>query len=304
MQHPKHFLMNFITICQTLHSCVLLESKQDADYFTNLDKAIDYEAAFVWAIGFDMADAAYLTARINPDVNTKLGIIDASTNGNPKLSGVLFAAEEPSFIVGYIAGRTTKTNKVGFVGGIESDNIYAFEFGYLGGVAYAARELDKTIEVDSHYAESFSDSAKGRSIAQKMFSDGADIVYHAAGGVGIGVIEAAKEAGKYAIGVDMDQSFLAPETVLTSAIKRVDQAIYDLTPKLITGEIEGGKDVVLRLKDGDFLGIPEEHHLMPEGVYEDALVITEKIRKGEITAPATREGLERFEETFAQIPRK
>ncbi len=276
-----------------------IESKQDADYFTNLDKAIDYGANFVWAIGFAMAEAAYLTARINPDVDVDFGIIDASTNGDQKLTGVLFANEEPSFIVGYIAGRTTKTNKVGFVGGIESDNIYAFEYGYLSGVAYAAHELGKKIDVNSQYAESFTDSAKGRSIAQKMISDGADIVYHAAGSVGIGVIEAAKEAGKFAIGVDMDQSFLAPENVLTSAIKRVDQAIYELTPKLIAKEITGGKDVVLRLRDGDFLGIPEDHHLMPKGVYEDALKISEKIKSGEIVVPASKDGYEKFEKSLA-----
>ena len=276
-----------------------IESKQDSDYFTNLDKAIDFGASFVWAIGFSMADATYLTARINPDLDTGFGIVDAQTNGNPKLTGVLFAAEEPSFLVGYIAGRTTRTDRVGFVGGIESDNIYSFEYGYHGGVAYAAHELGREISVDSQYAESFSDSAKGRSIAQKMFSSGADIVYHAAGAVGVGVIEAAKESHDYAIGVDMDQSFLAPENVLTSALKRVDHAIADLTPKLISGEISGGDDVVLRLRDGDYLGIPEDHHLMPEGVYEDALAVMEKIKSGEITPPANETEYEQFAASLA-----
>jgi basic membrane protein A len=271
-----------------------IESKQDSDYATNIDKAIDYGAEFVWAVGFSMADAVAFNARINPDLNVKFGIVDAGTSGSPNLTGVLFAAQEPSFIVGYIAGKTTQTNKVGFVGGVESDNIFLFEYGYLGGVAYAAKELGKQIETMRQYAESFTDNAKGKSIAQKMYASGADVIYHAAGGTGIGVIDAAKEAGKFAIGVDMDQSYLAPENVLTSAIKRVDHALADLTPKLLNGEIEGGIDVVLGLADGDYLGIPEDHHLMPEGVYEDALKVVEMIKTREIQVPSTAAEYESF----------
>ena len=271
-----------------------IESKQDSDYATNIDKAIDYGAEFVWAVGFSMADAVAFNAKINPDLDVKFGIVDAGTSGASNLTGVLFAAQEPSFVVGYIAGKTTKANKVGFVGGVESDNIFLFEYGYLGGVAYAAKELGTKIETMSQYAESFTDNAKGKSIAKKMYASGADVIYHAAGGTGIGVIDAAKEAGKFVIGVDMDQSYLAPENVLTSAVKRVDQALFDLTPKLLDGEVKGGTDVVLGLEDGDYLGIPEDHHLMPAGVYEDALKVIEKIKAGEIKAPSTKAEYESF----------
>ena len=272
-----------------------IESKLESDYSTNIDKAIDYGAEYIWAIGFAMADAVAFEAKINPDINVKFGIVDAGTSGASTLTGVLFKAQEPSFVVGYIAGKTTKTNKVGFVGGIASDNIYAFEYGYLGGVAYAAKELGKTISVDRQYAESFNDNAKGKSIAQKMYSKGADIVYHAAGGVGIGVIEAAEETGNFAIGVDMDQSYLSPKSVLTSAVKRVDQALFDLTPKLLEGELKGGSDIVLGLADGDYLGIPEHHEHMSEEVYQDALAVIEKIKSREIVAPATEEEYEVYD---------
>lgn len=271
-----------------------IESKLESDFATNLDKAIDYGAEFVWAIGFSMADAVAFTAKINPDLDVKFGIVDASTSGASNLTGVLFAAQEPSFVVGYIAGKTTQTGKVGFVGGVESDNIYLFEYGYLGGVAYAAKELGRQIDAVSQYAESFTESAKGKSIAQKMYAGGADIIYHAAGGTGVGVIDAAKEMGKLAIGVDMDQSYLAPDNVLTSAIKRVDQAIADLTPKLLSGEIEGGQDIVLRLADGNYMGIPEGHDLMPDGVYEDALALVEKIKGGEVAVPSNKDEYEQF----------
>ena len=277
-----------------------IESKQDSDYFTNLDKAIDYGANFVWSIGFAMADAAYLTARINHDLDVRFGIVDSGTNGESNLTGILFATQEPSFLVGYVAGKTTKSNKVGFVGGIESDNIYSFEYGYMGGVLYAAKELGHEIEVFRQYAESFNDSAKGKSIAQKMFAGGTDVIYHAAGSTGIGVIEAAQETGKFAIGVDMDQSYLAPNNVLTSALKRVDHAIEDLTPQLLTGEIKGGTDIILKLEDGDYMGIPEEHGLMPEGVYEDTLALMEMIKVGTIVPPATSEEYEAFKSELAK----
>ena len=271
-----------------------IESRLDADYATNIDKAIDYGADFVWAIGFAMADAIAFAAKINPDLNVKFGIVDAGTSGAPSLTGVLFAAEEPSFVVGYIAGRTTKSDKVGFLGGIASDNIYAFEYGYLAGVDYAAKEMGKKIAVMRQYAESFHDNAKGKSIAQKMISDGADVLFHAAGASGVGMIEAADEAGKFAIGVDMDQSDLAPSCVLTSAIKRVDQALYDLTPKLVNGELAGGTDVTLRLADGDYLGIPQGHELMGQEVYDAAQKVIEEIKAQEIRVPATRDAYKRF----------
>ncbi|MDO4796841.1 MAG: BMP family ABC transporter substrate-binding protein [Coriobacteriales bacterium] len=271
-----------------------IESRLDSDYATNIDKAIDYGADFVWAIGFAMYDAVSFAAKINPDLDVKFGIVDAGTSGSSNLTGVLFAAQEPSFVVGYIAGRTTQTDQVGFVGGIESDNIYAFEYGYLGGVAYAAHELGKHIEVPRQYAQSFTDNAKGKSIAQKMFAKGVDVVYHAAGSTGVGVIEAAQEANKFAIGVDMDQSYLAPNNVLTSAIKRVDTALFDLTPQLIDGKIAGGQDLVLTLAEGEYMGIAEEHSLMDPQVYEDALALIDRIKEGDVVAPASNEEYEKF----------
>ena len=209
-----------------------LESKQDSDYATNLDKAVDAESDLVWGVGFAMADATLKAAKDNP--NTQFAIID---NGNDSqvsnFTGVMFRAQEPSFVVGYIAARTTKTGKVGFVGGISSALIDQFEYGYRGGVAYANKEKGTNVEISAQYAESFSDAAKGKAIANSMYSDGCDIVFHAAGGVGTGVIEAAKDANKLAIGVDRDQAYLAPENVLTSALKRVNVAIVEISEKIL-----------------------------------------------------------------------
>lgn len=267
------------------------ESKQEADYATNLDKAVDADAQLIWGIGFAMADAVGAASKSNPDIHYAIvdNGYDAKTMGS-NVTGVMFRAQEPSFLVGYIAGKTTKTNKVGFVGGIASDIISQFEFGYKAGVDYAAKELGKTITVQAQYAESFGDAAKGKSIANGMFSSGCDIVFHAAGGTGTGVIEAAKDAGKgkYAIGVDRDQAYLAPENVLTSAIKKVHMAVESVSMDIINGKDVSGKTVEYGLTE-DAVGIPEEHKLMGDDTYNAAMKVQEDIKSGKITPPKNKD---------------
>ena len=267
-----------------------LESKQESDYKTNLDKCVDDGANLIWGVGFAMAEAVGTAAKTYPDV--KFAIIDnANPTGSANLTGVQFRAQEPSFMVGYIAACTSTTGKVGFVGGVASDVISLFEFGYRGGVAYANSVKGTNVAVQAQYAESFSDSAKGKAIASSMFSNGCDVVFHAAGGVGTGVIEAAKDAGKFAIGVDMDQSHLAPENVLTSALKRCDVAVVDISKRLLAGEeIE---DVSLGAAE-DCVGIPENHDLMAEDVYNEALEIEDQIKNGKLVPPGTEDDLNTY----------
>ena len=269
-----------------------LESKQDSDYATNLDKAVDAESDLVWGVGFAMADATLKAAKDNP--NTQFAIID---NGNESqvsnFTGVMFRAQEPSFVVGYIAARTTKTGKVGFVGGISSALIDQFEYGYRGGVAYANKEKGTNVEVSAQYAESFSDAAKGKAIANSMYSDGCDIVFHAAGGVGTGVIEAAKDANKLAIGVDRDQAYLAPENVLTSALKRVNVAIVEISEKILKDGQKGGTTISLGASE-DAVGISEEHHLMGEDTYKAATDLLDKIKAGSVVPPTNKDELDKY----------
>lgn len=265
-----------------------VESKQESDYSTNLDKAADDDAKLIWGIGFAMAQSIGTTAKQNPDIN--YAIVDNSYDAKTmpaNVTGVMFRAQEPSFVVGYIAGKTTKTGKVGFVGGITSNIISQFEYGYKAGVAYAAKELKKKITVDAQYAESFSDSSKGKAIANSMFSSGCDIVFHAAGGVGVGVIAAAKDAGKYAIGVDRDQAYLAPKNVLTSALKLVHSAVEDVSKKSMNGEKIGAKTFTYGLTE-DAVGIPEDHKLMGDNTYNAALKVEKDIKSGKIVPPANK----------------
>lgn len=272
-----------------------LESKQSSDYVTNLDRLGDNGTSLIWSIGYDTAQALLEVGKANPDKN--YAIVDNSYDQTPaNVTGVVFRAQEPSFLVGYVAGKTTKTNQVGFIGGMENAVILQFQYGYEAGVAHAAKELGKEIKVSVQYAESFTDSAKGKAVATKMFSDGCDIVYAAAGGTGTGVIEAAKETQKIAIGVDRDQAYLAPKNVLTSALKLVGKALGIVSQKAMNGEQIGGKTLNFGLKE-DCVGIPENHENMPAGVYEDTLKIEDKIKAGEITPPATKEAYEKFVNT-------
>lgn len=266
------------------------ESKQDADYAPNMETLTDAAYDLIWGIGFLMGDAIKETAEINPD--QKYAIIDFSYGEETpaNVACAVFQEEEPSFLVGYIAGKMTKSNKVGFVGGIKFPLIEKFEYGYMAGVKLANPEA----EVLRQYAESFTDAAKGKAITNNMYQQGADIVFHASGGVGDGVIEAAKERGKWAIGVDKDQNFLAPDNVLTSAMKRVDNAIYDISKRLKNGEFAGGQTVVYNLKN-DGVGIaPTSDKHVPAEILKEVDALVTKIKAGEIVVPATKEAFDKF----------
>ena len=272
------------------------ESKQESDYATNLDKAADDGNNLIWGIGFAMADAITNTAKSNPDIS--YAIIDNAYDKTPSnVTGVVFRAQEPSFLVGYIAAKTTKTNKLGFVGGMTGAVIDQFEYGYRAGVAYGAKELGKKITVDVQYAESFSDSAKGKAIAQRMYSDGCDIVFHAAGGVGVGVIQAAKEANKLVIGVDKDQAYLAPKNVLTSAMKLVSKAIELVSKDAVDKKEIGGKTYTYGLTE-DAVGIPTEHKLMSDATYNAAIALESKIKDKSITPPANKDEFKKYQDTL------
>lgn len=266
------------------------ESKQDADYAPNMETLTDAGFDLIWGIGFLMGDAIKATAQINPD--QKYAIIDfAYGPETPKnVTGVVFQEEQPSFLVGYIAGKMTKTNKIGFVGGIKFPLIERFEYGYMAG----AKMANPKCEVLSQYAESFTDAAKGKAIANNMYQQGADIVFHASGGVGDGVIEAAKEKGKWAIGVDKDQNFLAPDNVLTSAMKRVDNAIYDVGRKLKDGQWNGGETEVYNLSN-DGVGIaPTSPKHVPADILAEVDQLVARIKKGEFKVPSTKAEFDAF----------
>ncbi|KNF10126.1 putative ABC-type transport system, periplasmic component/surface lipoprotein [Gottschalkia purinilytica] len=261
------------------------ESKQDADYIPNLETLLDGDNDLIWGIGYKVGDALREAAESNPD--QKYAIVDYSYGDKTpeNVVGVVFKAEQSSFLVGYIAGKMSQTGKVGFVGGIKSNIIDGFDYGYHAGVAYANKLTNKGVQVLRQYAESFDNPAKGKAIANSMYQQGADIVFHAAGGVGDGVIESAKEQGKYAIGVDRDQNYLAPDNVITSAMKRVDVGIYDLVKALKEGKFEGGKTIVYGLEHNAVDIAPTSNKHVPKEILDEVEKLKKDIVDGKINVP-------------------
>ncbi len=258
------------------------ESKQDADYASNLETLLDGENDLIWGIGFKMADSILKSAKQNP--KQKYAIIDYSYGDKTPVNvvGVLFGAQESAFLAGYIAGKMSKSGIIGFVGGMSVPIIHAFQYGYKAGFKYS-QPNGKILE---QYSESFTDAAKGKAIATQMIGQGADIVFHAAGAVGDGVIEACKEQKKMAIGVDRDQNYMAPETVITSAMKRVDNAIFNISKDLKSNIFKGGTTVYLGLKEGGVDIASTTSKLVPITIMQEVEKIREKIKNGEITPPS------------------
>lgn len=222
----------------------VLQSKKMEDYVPNLRSLADQKYDMIWAIGFLMTDAVNEVAAQYPEI--KFGIID-SVVAQPNVESVCFKEQEGSFLVGVIAAMTTKKKVVGFIGGMKLPLIEKFEAGFTAGV----RAVDPKIRVLSAYTGKFDDPGKGKELAMAQFSQKADVVYHASGACGIGVIEAAKEKKLWAIGVDSDQYHLAPKNVLTSMMKRVDVGVFSGCQDVANNAFKAGKTVVLGLvEDG------------------------------------------------------
>lgn len=266
-----------------------IESHKDSDYQPNLESALDSESDIIFTVGYALYKDTANAADANPD--QKYAIIDnANIDGKENLVGITFADNENSFLVGYIAGMKSESNNVGFVGGMESDVIDRFEYGYRAGVKAAAREKGVDIEVQVQYANSYSDQAAGKNIANQMYQNGADVVFHAAGGTGIGVFEAAKENDKYVIGVDRDQKDEAPDHILASTIKGVGKAVQLTLDDLIEGKYAGGETVAYHLKDGEALGIAYgDNDLVAQDVKDKVEELRQQIIDGEVEVPQNEE---------------
>ena len=158
-----------------------VECPQTPDFLINIDKLADENTNLIWGIGYKLADTIELAAKTNPEINYAIADFSFGDKTPDNVTCAVFRSEESSFVVGYIAAMTTKTDCVGFIGGIKGLVIDQFEYGYLAGVKYGSKKLGKNINVKVQYAESFTDSAKGKAIAMKMY-DECDIIFHAAGG--------------------------------------------------------------------------------------------------------------------------
>lgn len=266
-----------------------IESHKDSDYMSNIETLVDEEVDLIVGVGFKIAEAIDESAKLYPEQN--FAIVDASYDEIPKnVKSILFNSQEAGYLVGAVAAKMTKTNNVGFIGGVEIPSVTSFEYGYLKGV----EDTNSEVNVQRQYANSFTDSAKGKAIAQQMHSKNADIIFAAAGGVGTGAIEAARENNKYAIGVDRDQSDEAPDNMLTSAIKRVDVGVFETVKELVEGKFPGGTSRVYGLEENG-IGIADTtSNLVSQDIIDYVKQIEDKLRKGELKVPGSKEEYEKM----------
>ncbi|MGL4911066.1 MAG: BMP family lipoprotein [Romboutsia sp.] len=260
-----------------------LESKQDADYVPNIEQFVDQEMDLVIGVGFKLADAIEEASTNYPEM--QFALIDAAYPEQPaNVTSLLFEDNVSAYLTGLVAGKMTKTDKVGFIGGIEGEVIDRFDYGFRAGFEAVKPEGEVMVQ----YANSFTDAALGKSIAQQMHQKGADIIFSAAGAVGIGAIEAAKENGKMAIGVDQDQNKLAPDNIITSAMKNIDVSVANLVRSMVEGKYEAGKVVVNTLEMGGVGIAPTSDKNVDAETLEFVNAEAEKIKSGDIKVPQNK----------------
>lgn len=197
------------------------------------------------AVGFNMVSAVDKVATEFPNIH--FVVLDSVVN-KPNVQSIIFKEHEGSFLVGAIAAKYSKSNVVGFVGGMDIPLIRKFECGYEQGAKFANPKIQVLQNMTGSTGAAFNDPAKGSELAKAQFSKGADVIYAAAGGTGLGVYQAAADAGKYAIGVDSNQNHLHPGTMLTSMVKKVGQAAYKSWHDEMDGTWKAGV-TVLGLED-------------------------------------------------------
>ena len=257
------------------------EVANEAQRQRGMERLIQRGATALLGVGFGQADAIAAVAEANPDV--RFGIIDVFWLDRPNLRQYSFKEHEGSYLVGVAAAMKSETGAVGFVGGMDVPLIRKFACGYVQGVKSVSGDIQVFQNMTGTTPAAWNDPVKGGELAQSQIDRGADVVYHAAGGTGIGVIQTTADAGRLAIGVDANQNYLAPGKVLTSMVKRVDVAAYQYFMDAWKGMFSAGV-VQLGLAEGGVDWAVDEHNRdLVAGEIEDAVAAAkEAIISGEI----------------------
>jgi len=223
------------------------EVQQEAQREQFLRKLAQRGSDIVIAVGFAQAPALEKVAKEFPD--TKFSIIDMVVN-LPNVQSIVFKEHEGSFLVGALAAMKSETGKVGFVGGMDIPLIRRFACGYVQGVKHINAGATVYQKMTGTTPSAWNDPARGGELAKSMYDNGADIVYAAAGGTGLGVLQAAADNKKLSIGVDSNQNHIQPGSVLTSMLKRVDVASYEVFKTAHEGTWKPGFKVLGLAEDG------------------------------------------------------
>jgi basic membrane protein A and related proteins len=228
----------------------VLLSKSNGDYIPNLTTLAQQKYDLTVGVGFLMADAMATVAGKFP--NNNFSIIDfsaAGLKGKPQnVEGLLFKEQEAGYLVGYLAGLWAKDNNATTVSSVGGQKIPPVDH-YIAGFQKGAKDANPGIKTLNGYSQDFVDQAKCKEIALDQIAQGSKVVFQVAGQCGLGALDAAKEKGVQGIGVDADQSYLG-EHVLTSALKKVDVAVFDAIKRAQAGNFKGGTDVIATVKNG------------------------------------------------------
>ena len=274
------------------------QSNAPEDYVPNITRMVREDYNLILGIGFELKEDIQNAANQNSDVY--FGIVDDVVEGDNTVS-ITFKEHEGSFLVGVAAAMKTKTDKLGFVGGIDSPLINKFEAGFIAG----AKSINPDIEVDVQYAEHFGDPSKGKMIAADMYNNDVDIIYHASGGTGNGVFNEAKDLKNadpdreiWVIGVDRDQHDEGQigdhNVTFTSMVKRVDVAVKDVAQLAMDGEFPGGEQLEFGIQENAISVAATNDGAMTDEIVSAVKEWEEKILNGELEIPFTRDALKTF----------
>ncbi|TCT26709.1 nucleoside-binding protein [Melghiribacillus thermohalophilus] len=278
------------------------QSETDQDYKTNLNRLVRQGYDLIYGIGYLLQPAVDEVAQQNPDTN--FAIVD-SVAEQPNVASITFKEHQGSFLVGVAAAMKTKTNKVGFIGGTDSDLINKFEVGFRAGV----KSVNPDAEVVVQYAGGFNMADKGKVIASSMYNQGVDVIYHASGATGNGAFTEAKDRKKnnpdediWVIGVDRDQYEEGAVTVdgqeynvtLTSMVKRVDVAVKDLSTRALEGDFPGGEILEYGLEDNGISVATTNEEALTEDILHEISKWEEQIVNGDIEVPKNHDELEEY----------
>jgi basic membrane protein A len=242
----------------------------------------------IFGVGFLFSDDVKTVAKDFP--NKKFACIDMNVAPgetlSPNVVALKFKEEEGSYLVGALAGLLSKTHVVGFLGGMQIPLIKKFEAGYRAGVSKVSPQTKVLVKYAGATGQAFKDPTKGKELGLAMYSDGADIVFHAAGSTGLGLFEAAKEKSALAIGVDSDQTDV-PGHVLTSMVKRVDVAVFETIKQTMNGQYPGGQARVYGLKENGVGYVYDARNasLIPASVKAMVDSLGREIVAGKISVP-------------------
>ena len=245
-------------------------------------------AQVIVAIGFSQASAVEAAAKKFP--NVKFAIIDGTVN-LPNVQSINFREQESSFLCGMAAALASKTGKVGFVGGMDIPLIRKFAQGYTDGAKFVNPQAEVFQNMTGTTAAAWNDPTKGGELAKSQIGRGADVIFHASGNTGGGVMQAAKDAGKLSIGCDANQNYLHPGSVLTSAVKRVDVAVYQTIMDAKNGTWNGGPIVLGLAEDGVGYSLDEHNRKLITAAMEATLatakadIISGKLKVAEYKVP-------------------